>query len=79
MYISCDFVLYSDQAYTAWCEESGEYKLGKNAFGVKLSEHGLRPERHGNPRGWAGLKLNDTWELRQNLEHIYGSGSAAHR
>jgi putative DNA primase/helicase len=50
------------QAYTTWCDRSGEPRLGMNTFSAKLSERGFQKCRLGNSRGWAGLTLRNEWE-----------------
>ncbi|HQK95658.1 MAG TPA: primase-like DNA-binding domain-containing protein, partial [Armatimonadota bacterium] len=46
------------EAFTAWCEDTGEKACSQRAFGVRLSERGLvRGRSHTGGRVWEGLAL----------------------
>jgi putative DNA primase/helicase len=52
-------ILY--QAYSNWCENSGEFQLKQNWFGRKLREKGFENKVLGSKRAryWLGLDLMD--------------------
>jgi len=46
------------EAFTAWCEDTGEKACSNRAFGVKLSERGLvRGRSTGGLRTWEGIAI----------------------
>jgi putative DNA primase/helicase len=47
------------EAYTKWCEESGEKPMPKRTLGLRLAERGYTAARVGKARtrGWIGLRL----------------------
>ncbi len=48
------------EAYTRWCEESGEEPLNKKVFGTTLKSRGIDPGRSKTTRQWVGVRLRVT-------------------
>jgi putative DNA primase/helicase len=63
------------EAYMAWCNQSGESVMGRNAFSARLGERGFTKVRLSNSRGWAGLSLKAAWEpeavLRERIRQQF--------
>lgn len=45
-------------AYTEWCDQTGEKPLNQRGFGEKLSEKGFEKKRKNKGRRWVGLSIN---------------------
>lgn len=51
------------KVYTAWCEGNGSRPITTQAFGRRLAERGLRPDRgRDGKRIWTGLRLRNAEE-----------------
>lgn len=45
------------RAYHAWCDQTGEGWITQKEFGMRLTEHGFRNEKHGI-YWWYGITLH---------------------